>query len=875
MKKIIKNLLFFTFFPLILSGCGVSYGGDGGEVIINITSLPSPSSVRVESDNYVYWDEVPNASSYIVKINGYQESAGNSLKYSISSIIDSKIEYDVPTDLHIYVKAKGNQVLYSDSDWSSEVVTTYTKKSNSNENGNSNGNSGNNGGQTTKTKLSTPTGVDYLDGVIVWNEVENSSYYVVEITPSNQEAFTVNRSTNYYELSFDESTSFKYRVKAIADEDSDYLDSNWSPLLDGNYSIGVDASYYNSFYKEKGLGMAINLFNDDASYSDVDTSKVSIFNPEKLTKLTVSKRHIAKGEVFPSISNSFEEKIDNYNHEISAKFSLAKIKPGQTKVVSQKKYGLDISYKNEYVKKSKSQTSVYLRDLQSTWQVDEYYFDGYASKTMFTNALSSSFLSDASNLQSNYSESLANQFINTYGTHIMTSSIWGATIEMHYSLIGTSEAIEEQKRNKASVEAMLSVNRWEASLATDLDFNKEDFTSNKDLNVNMSIKFSGGTNQAIGFSEENITGFNEFYAEWAQSTNEERNLALVDVGANSLHCIWDLLPDSYSDLKDKLDEYLLEKASQNYYSIMNKINNFYDEDYDGKIHITSDNVENFYNTLSNEDNWDTEIVLDTDITIPDDYRWTPIQSFGGKFDGNGHIISNFKINKNVGDSLSTNSYMSLFAVVESGASITNLGINNCRLTVPSYNGNEGNGELYVSALAGINYGDISNITLNNVYISVERNKTTIGSVVGLLNGGTVRNCRCNGLFMFSNGDQGGIVGNARNEAVINSCHVSRYNDSNSTIWYYATSSKSAGGIVGYLNGSTLSNCYIDYTDFSLRGGGDKNPKMGYIVGHMNNSTLVSVGMGSCTKESLSSTGNYYFTAGWGWGGYLSGSNHIE
>lgn len=71
MKKTII-IVFTCLFSVGLSACSLKYYGDGGEVITNLTALPTPINVRVESDNYVYWDEVPNASSYMIKINDYQ-----------------------------------------------------------------------------------------------------------------------------------------------------------------------------------------------------------------------------------------------------------------------------------------------------------------------------------------------------------------------------------------------------------------------------------------------------------------------------------------------------------------------------------------------------------------------------------------------------------------------------------------------------------------------------------------------------------------------------------------------------------------------------------------------------------------------------------
>ncbi len=122
--------LFVVFLAVLLClnliACDLSFNKDGGEVAANLTKLPTPVIKNVVND-YVYWEEVPNASSYIVKINDYQESAGNQLKYSIASVMDSRVEENTPTELHIYIKAKGNQVLYSDSEWSNEFSYTYTK----------------------------------------------------------------------------------------------------------------------------------------------------------------------------------------------------------------------------------------------------------------------------------------------------------------------------------------------------------------------------------------------------------------------------------------------------------------------------------------------------------------------------------------------------------------------------------------------------------------------------------------------------------------------------------------------------------------------------------------------------------------------------
>lgn len=128
MKKFLT--LFLSLIVCItFSACRFSLDKNGGDLVSNLTKLPTPTITEVH-DDYVYWNEVPNASSYVIRINDIQESIGNSLKYSIAAIMDARLEINIPTELHIYIKAKGNQVLYGDSDWSGEYLYTYTKINN-------------------------------------------------------------------------------------------------------------------------------------------------------------------------------------------------------------------------------------------------------------------------------------------------------------------------------------------------------------------------------------------------------------------------------------------------------------------------------------------------------------------------------------------------------------------------------------------------------------------------------------------------------------------------------------------------------------------------------------------------------------------------
>ena len=134
--------------------------------------------------------------------------------------------------------------------------------------------------------------------------------------------------------------------------------------------------------------------------------------------------------------------------------------------------------------------------------------------------------------------------------------------------------------------------------------------------------------------------------------------------------------------------------------------------------------------------------------------------FEGGYDGNGHKISNLKINRASAYSVG------LFGFVYSGVEIKNLGVENVNIT----------GGSQVGGLAG--YAE--NVTISNCYTTGSLSSTNnTGGIVGYDPSCTISNC-------------------------YSTCSVSGTND--------------VGGFVGYNNG-TISNCYST----GLIGGGSTNP----------------------------------------------------
>ena len=152
--------------------------------------------------------------------------------------------------------------------------------------------------------------------------------------------------------------------------------------------------------------------------------------------------------------------------------------------------------------------------------------------------------------------------------------------------------------------------------------------------------------------------------------------------------------------------------------------------------------------------------------------WMPIgyySAFKGHFDGNNKVIFGLKIN------FTTGNVGSLFATIEEGGSVRNLGVENIDITVSS------------------NVSGFHNIA---------------GGIVAILNNGSLQNCYSTGSITVtsmaenSSAVAGGLVGwhnyggNVQN--CYSSCVISVYSQSFNVF---------VGGITGFIADGNLSNCY--------------------------------------------------------------------
>ena len=174
-------------------------------------------------------------------------------------------------------------------------------------------------------------------------------------------------------------------------------------------------------------------------------------------------------------------------------------------------------------------------------------------------------------------------------------------------------------------------------------------------------------------------------------------------------------------------------------------------------------------------------VLKSDGTLNDGTfkEWTPIELYGGIFDGQNHTISGIYFNH------TEKACVGLFGEVGHGSQVSNVRIMNSYI----------NGQEKVGGVCGHNGGIITNCS--NVGV-VSGTGNRVGGVSGN-NYGTITNCSNAGTASGTSWQIGGVCGYNYKKGTITNCNntgkisgISRY----------------VGGVIGY-NVGTIKNCYYD------------------------------------------------------------------
>lgn len=417
-------------------------------------------------------------------------------------------------------------------------------------------------------RLATPENLIVNGETIYWDTVEGADHYEVVINGNIVETWSTSLLlTPYYGTNFD----LQIRIRAIAPSGSGIYNSAYN-----EYLFDIPTSPISAY---DGLGQSVNLLT--GGYTTTASGTTSIFNEALFNRLRV-KNDTYKDSYTKII---YSESLHGYVNDVSNKFGN---KLGIDVSVDYMKLvkvtaGFDFEVNEEYKEKSQSETKTIFYDMDYYYTNERVEIEGYKDTKKFTEALSEEFLADALKVQNG--TMLPEEFINKYGTHIVTAGIYGGTFNLHYEMISKKTTVETTftEDSKVGVSAGIGACIYGVNLGLDVKVENTAASSNyvSNTNADTQTKFEARTRggDATGNVCTSLDDFKVVCAAWAETLDTTNDFVLIDVADNSLYFVWNFLPDEYQGAKDILNQYFKLACDDQYNSLIDKIANLYNDSF--------------------------------------------------------------------------------------------------------------------------------------------------------------------------------------------------------------------------------------------------------------------------------------------------------
>ncbi len=219
-------------------------------------------------------------------------------------------------------------------------------------------------------------------------------------------------------------------------------------------------------------------------------------------------------------------------------------------------------------------------------------------------------------------------------------------------------------------------------------------------------------------------------------------------------------------------------------------------------------------------------------------KFVPIPTFGGTFNGNGHVVSGIECKEK-------GSYKGLFRYVQEDGKISNLKVKGSCIPQGS--------KSFVGGIAGENNGIIENCSFDGEV----KGENVIGAIVGInTDTGKIISCVSYGKVSGENatggiaGKNNGFIQNCTNNALVNTVYEEKKStiadidaDSGAIIENYKTKKEESennllehsdtGGVAGYSTGivqGCINNASVGYKHIGYNVGGIAGRQSGYMIG---------------------------------------------
>lgn len=436
----------------------------------------------------------------------------------------------------------------------------------------------------------------------------------------------------------------------------------------------------------------------------------------------------------------------------------------------------------------------------------------FEDKTIYENAFSQNFLNDIAAV-SNGTMTVDTLFTR-YGTHLVGSAVYGGRLDASYTVASNEVAFRTDVQNviKSTV-SFIDVNTLSTAYISDA-INAKLSTKYKasDFNDCFAVSKCGG----YSFVSNTPSAFQTGYEKWVDSFNgTDANVVVMDF-ENGLLPIWDILPDSYSSVAEKIKNRYIEKYQTNKNAFTNK---FKVGDY---IHFAGGvgevgapyKISTKTHLRNIELDYKAVYELANDIDLGGE-EWKPIGGyykneatmFNGSLTGAYHSIKNLTSPKKA--IVSNNRYYyGLFGAIGKNGTVSNISFENVNINFNESNIDNGNIRIFIGVVAGYCSGQMGFCKVNSgscTYNKCAAGTVYVGGICGLASNTAFYACE-NRINVFAgrySGVAGGIAGYGKNVKVTR-CY--NYGKLTAYCTFFGGFSY-AGGMVGLKNsGDSKSVC---------------------------------------------------------------------
>lgn len=299
--------------------------------------------------------------------------------------------------------------------------------------------------------------------------------------------------------------------------------------------------------------------------------------------------------------------------------------------------------------------------------------------------------------------------------------------------------------------------------------------------------------------------------DWRNRINDdEESSVIIGYNADGLVPIWQILPEQYSDISNKLMKTFENEYASCYTKFKNYILSDNTKDYaggDGSFAYPY-KIENSDHLRNIQLNMDANYILLKDIDLSSIKQWEPIggfyrnKSFTGIFDGNNKTIKKLTRTEDI-EERNNRIYFGLFCEIANGGVVKNLKFSNLNIRMTGPSVNNASTWVYVGAVAAsVSKASIINCKVESgrcEYDACTNGEVYTGAICGRADSALIDSCsnQVNVLSGRYTGIAGGICGYARNSDFYK-CKNTASVVSKCTAWGGVSC---AGGIAGMVYGS--------------------------------------------------------------------------